>query len=191
VSAINHVLAVIGLHLKGELSGTNVNLEWTTLSEVNTAYFSIERSNDGVHYFKIGEMPASGNTSSIRHYSFVDPNATAENNYYRIRLVDQDSKYNLSNTILIKLSGTSTGIVLLSNPAFSQIQILFKNKAADYAINVYTGLGDKIRTEATKITGGNQTHLIDINGWTPGVYFIKLMNRETREVTTLPVVVLK
>jgi hypothetical protein len=191
VSAINHVLAAVRLNLKGELSGANVKLEWTTLSEINTMHFNIEKSNDGVHYIKIGELSASGNTTNVHHYSFVDSNVNVENNYYRVSLIDKDGKSTLSNIILIKLDHVSKGIILLSNPAFNNIRILFKNKVGNYTADVYTSLGNKVKTETIKVVGVSETYSIQTQNWTSGVYYIKLMNHVTKEVTTVPVIVLQ
>ncbi len=57
VSSINHVLPVIGLHLTGNLSGQNVNLKWSTVTEINTVSFSIEQSTDGITLTSIGHQP--------------------------------------------------------------------------------------------------------------------------------------
>jgi hypothetical protein len=56
VTAMNHILPVIGLNLTGMLVGQNAELKWITVTEANTSYFNIERSIDGVNFKSIGSV---------------------------------------------------------------------------------------------------------------------------------------
>jgi hypothetical protein len=190
VSAINHVLPIIGLNLNGNLTGKNVRLKWTTLTEINTAGFNIERSSNGINYNVLGNIPAYGNSSTIRSYSFMDSTANPSLNYYRIRAFDKDGKSILSNTVLIKINQLPKGIILLSNPAINTIKILFKNQPGDYTIDVYNNLGSKIKTGTATIISGEETYSSGVKGLVPGSYYIKIMNHQTREVTTLKVIII-
>lgn len=190
VSALNHILPVMGLNLKAYLTGSMVSLKWTTLTEVNTAYFIVERSSNGINYSAIGRVAAFGNSSIIRHYSFIDSTPNPSLNYYRIRAIDKDGKSMLSNTAAVKLNQQAKAIILLSNPAVNSINILFKNQPGDYTIDLYDNIGEKVKTETTNILAGEEIYSTHVKGWARGVYYIKLMNRQTKTVTTLKVVIM-
>ena len=190
VSAINHLLPVIGLNLKGYLTGSAISLKWTTLTETNTAHFIVERSSNGINYTAIEKVAAFGNSSIIRYYGFIDSTPNPSLNYYRIRAIDKDGKSMLSNTVFIKLVQQEKGIILLTNPAVSNINILFKNQPGDYTIDLYDNIGHRIKTEITNIIAGEDIYSTNARGLARGIYYIKLMNHQTKSVTTLKVIIM-
>ncbi len=54
-----------------EKTGRSALLKWSTLQEINTDKFIIERSKDGIHFNQIGTLNASGNTSGVTFYNTV------------------------------------------------------------------------------------------------------------------------
>ena len=96
----------------------------------------------------------------------------------------------MSNIALVKMNTFSKGIILLSNPAINTIRILFKNQPGNYTIDLYDNIGDKLKSETANIVRGEEIYTTGVKGLTQGIYYIKLMNRETREVTTLKVIIM-
>ncbi|MBS4044550.1 MAG: hypothetical protein KGZ59_12125 [Chitinophagaceae bacterium] len=83
----------------------NILLKWQTLTEVNSNYFDIERSDDGQFFFSIGRVDAIGNSSRETAYSFLDTKLSYNNGsqiFYRLKLVDKDGSAKYSNHISIK-----------------------------------------------------------------------------------------
>jgi hypothetical protein len=91
---------------------------------------------------------------------------------------------------VIKTGEVNRGIIVLTNPAHNNISLLFKNAAGDYTIDLYNGAGSKIKTEHASIVGGSYIHTSTSAGIAAGMYYIKLYNHQTKEITTLNVVVL-
>src|SRR6516225_4697540 len=50
-----------------------VGLSWTTSLEVNSDYFSVQRSTDGSNWQQLGTVKAKGFSSVSSNYSFTDP----------------------------------------------------------------------------------------------------------------------
>ncbi|MBK8557027.1 MAG: T9SS type A sorting domain-containing protein [Lewinellaceae bacterium] len=65
-------------------------LNWSTASESNSNYFSIERSSNGTGFRPIGTVTAARNSIGFQQYSFFDERPAAGTNYYRLNMVDQD-----------------------------------------------------------------------------------------------------
>ncbi|MDQ6762258.1 MAG: hypothetical protein M3015_06490 [Bacteroidota bacterium] len=81
---------------------TNV-LNWVTTQEVNTSYFEIQRSLDGINFSMLGNVPAAGNTSARMNYSFADYGSnTIQDYYYRLKVVSLDGSYQYSTVALYK-----------------------------------------------------------------------------------------
>ncbi len=180
-------MPVIGLHLTGNLSGQNVNLKWSTVTEINTFSFSIERSTDGITFTSIEHQPAYGNSNVPRYYNFNDSGISAPNNYYRIGAIDKDGKSTLSNTILIKLNEMPAAIGVLTNPAFDNINIFFKNVPGDYTIDLFSTTGTKVKTEKTSAAAGTYTFKMMAKGLASGVYYLKIYNHQTKKITTISI----
>ncbi len=110
---------------KGTLRDKTVLLQWSTSTEVNSKQFELERSFDGVSYRKIATIAAAGNSNTPKQYSYIDREPLTEKNYYRLRSVDIDGKYKLSNIVLIKPPGMQQDMLVLGNPFKNNIQVRF------------------------------------------------------------------
>lgn len=79
-------------------------ISWTTEQESNSDYFAVRRSYDGSIFTEIGRVPAAGNSSLARNYSFID--ATVKSNakyvYYELVITDKDGSRQLSPIKLFK-----------------------------------------------------------------------------------------
>ena len=65
---------------------------WSTASESNSSRFEIERSADGINYFKILEVVGSGTTQSVSRYTIYDESPLSGNNFYKLVQYDIDGK---------------------------------------------------------------------------------------------------
>ena len=86
--------------------GDRVRLQWSTASEVNNAYFTIERSADATGFDPLIEVPAEGSSSSIRNYSAYDDHPLRGFNYYRLKQTDLDGTFTYSHVAAIHFSGS-------------------------------------------------------------------------------------
>lgn len=77
-----------------KFEGTNNNssilLSFSTLSEQNFDYFSVERSAYAKNYFEIGRVKGAGWSHERKDYEFIDENPLPGLNYYRLKSVDYD-----------------------------------------------------------------------------------------------------
>ena len=90
---------VIGYEQAGVLSFTasattnSINLNWTTVTEVNTLNFYITRSttSDGTYEKISGDIAVTGSPSSGSSYSFSDSTAaTGQTYYYKLVVINSD-----------------------------------------------------------------------------------------------------
>lgn len=96
------VLPVTRIELFPVQCNNDICLEWTTLQERNTNHFEIERSSDASRFGYVGQVKATGNSSSVRRYSFTDKNPFTGNNYYRLKQVDINGRTTYSETMFVK-----------------------------------------------------------------------------------------
>lgn len=83
-------------------NGNTSKLVWNTASELNSKLFIIERSEDASTYKEVGVVNAKGNSSVTSSYTFNDLSPVlATNNYYRLKAVDKDGKFEYSNIQIV------------------------------------------------------------------------------------------
>ena len=75
-------------------------IEWTTQSEYNSDYFSLERSFDGENWEEITIISSAGNSTSEINYSYQDYKLNYLS-YYRLKQVDIDGQYEMFGPISI------------------------------------------------------------------------------------------
>tara|TARA_B100000508_G_scaffold11104_1_gene7851 strand:+ start:25236 stop:27143 length:1908 start_codon:yes stop_codon:yes gene_type:complete len=80
------------LGFNGECEANSNLLTWSTASEENNDYFSLERSYNGYDFRQVGIIPGNGNTQNLTKYSFKDKDVPRGIVYYRLSQFDYDGK---------------------------------------------------------------------------------------------------
>lgn len=100
----------------GKNVGSNNNtLVWSTATEKNNDYFSIERSNNGVDFVNVGTKNGAGNSNQEISYFLIDSDYRNEINYYRLKQVDFDGKFIYSDIISIDNRISNKTIIKIIN----------------------------------------------------------------------------
>lgn len=134
------------LSFQGRSTQSRIVLDWSTASEENFDYFSIERSQDARSFEAIGTVSGVGNSETIINYSFDDTNPLAGRSYYRLKAVDLDGTFEYSQIILVDFSGFANAFAMYPNPNNGQhltIQ-LGHNGEIDGVVSVFKMDGQKI-----------------------------------------------
>lgn len=114
---------------KGDLLDNTVSLSWVTTEEYGSAKFGVERSSDMKEFVSIGEILAAGNSKSNQNYQFLDLAPVSGNNYYRLKQLDLDGRFEYSRTISVANSEKTVAFELLGNPVqHGEIRFLLKNQ---------------------------------------------------------------
>ncbi len=91
-SECNSVLPIMLGSFNGEYDNGVVELNWTTLSEVNNDFFTLERSSNGIYFETIGIQQGSGTTLSVHEYSMSDLQPNHPVTYYKLTQTDYDGE---------------------------------------------------------------------------------------------------
>lgn len=168
-------LPVTLIDFKGTLQKNNtVLLEWNTASEINSRYFDVERSSDGITFSKIGSVNAAENSSVAHYYSFTDPVAL-EHNYYRLKEVDIDSKYEYSKIILVNKNDAGNFRVI-NNPFINVINIDFgKTQTGKADIRLLDVTGKEIYHVVNDASGQSRLQ-VNVSGKniSAGIYLLQV-----------------
>lgn len=88
IDQTTHLLPLVLIAFEATCDLSNTEINWTTAQEMNTDYFILELSEDGIHYNYLTTIPATGNSTSQNNYSYVLETGSAS--YYRLILVNRD-----------------------------------------------------------------------------------------------------
>ena len=100
-SSSTNVLPIELVSFTGEKKDNRNILNWTTASEINNAYFTVEKSYNGIDFEWVGTQEGSSPSTQIINYSLSDYNILETLNYYRLKQTDFDGKFEYSKTISI------------------------------------------------------------------------------------------
>ena len=152
--------------------GRQVDLAWRTSDEVNVNHFTIQHSTDGNTFTPIGQV----NAGSASGYTFIDVNAVAGNNYYRIESVDDDGYTQYSTIALVSVPGSALQVTLLNNrPGQGNPVLQFSAaRAATLNIRLLTSDGTIISWLQTSVAMGQAQQAISTAGLARGVYIVEI-----------------
>ncbi|MBS1512155.1 MAG: hypothetical protein JST86_15005 [Bacteroidetes bacterium] len=163
-----NILPLKLLSFLGNISTGKSFLTWVTAQEYNTAYFTVEHSIDGVHFSSIGQVSSNGTSSTNLTYNFTDNHPVTGLNYYRLKQVDLDGQYTLSDIIVLRNTESKQMMVY---PTLTNGIITIDNAGTD-PILLYNANGASI---ARLLPGVN-----NIQSIADGIYFIKSGNNTVR-----------
>lgn len=152
-----------------------VALNWTTASETNNEYFSVQRSHDGLNFYEIGKLEAAGNSTTATDYNFTDDNPLPGINYYRLHQVDFDGKS--SNSPVKSLDfGSNATLSLFPSVTSGEINVLMNDtrvQLVNARVEVYDMVGQLLKSVPYR-----ENLKLDVNDLTEGTYFVRLTDNQ-------------
>jgi hypothetical protein len=166
-------------------------LTWATASELDNDHFEIERSTDAQSWHKIGEVKGHGTTSTQENYSYIDMKPTSGINYYRLRQVDVDGKFEYTNITEVQFDNASSASIIMAvypNPLAQSaaINIALSNSSDNINnISVTNTVGQVVLNQT--VSDMQSTSLSGLN-LPEGVYFITAHTTNNKTLTARLVV---
>jgi len=147
----------------------STDLAWATETEISNHYFFIERSTDGINWQTIDTTAGSGNTSSTKYYTTIDPHPPVGTNYYKLIQEDFDGHKQTCNVIPVFVPSPKV-TTLYPNPVSGTLNIDGDNLQS---ILIYNMLGQTI-------WAGNATDSkisVDVSSFPNGLYIVQTTDK--------------
>ena len=161
----------------------SAKISWSTEQENNSSHFIVERSVDGRTWNAIATVAAAGYSSHRIDYSTYDNAPMRGINYYRLKQVDKDAKFDYSSVEKALFNSTYTAQVV-PNPAKDFINLYIAKSGNQQAnIQVLNAAGKLVY----KTTSTQSQLKINTAGFSKGLYFVKVI--DANNVTTIKVFV--
>jgi len=166
-----------------------VELKWTTASEINNDYFQVEKSTDGIRFEASASIKGAGNSSGILNYTFIDkyfPGSYVV--YYRLKQVDYNGDSDFSKTIAVDLN----------DPGFESLKTYIDYNSQSIKILLPGNLMTKLTYKLTDMLGktieqGSKSIdyttssfvSIDAKNLSRGIYYFSVFNGKKNFVSKL------
>jgi zinc metalloprotease ZmpB len=153
-------------------TGDAAILTWTTASEDQNEYFTLERSADGIRFEPIAQIKGAGESRIERQYSYTDRQPINGINYYRLQQSDFDGRTSYSQVVSVRFDAKSP-LALYPNPVSQDLTVAHSLEAGEVSIFDANGLlVRKVFFDDNEAKSGTR---INIETLPTGTYWIQVI----------------
>lgn len=167
-------LPITLLSFQAKPVGKQVQLSWTTASELNNKLFEVQHATDGLKFATIGTLNGMGTTSTTHSYEMLHTNPVNGNNFYRLAQVDYDNTKTYSKVEVVQFDAGKY-IIVTPNPLHDIMHIQFVNTDNNpVVVELLNTSGQVIhRLQAPARIGQNELPL-NVQHLSKGSYIVRL-----------------
>ena len=181
-------LPITLLDFTAEVQQQGVLIRWTTESEIDNDYFTIERSADGQQHEVIGKVAGAGTSYSVQSYSLEDGNSLPGTSYYRLRQTDYDGQSEAFDWIAVSVApepaveqATLSIDRVFPNPFSTSCTLTYTlSRPGPVEVQVVDMQGTLLLSQTTPgYIGKNQYTLENVTNLRPGTYLLRITQNNT------------
>lgn len=161
-----------------------VELNWKSSSEINAKEFILQKNN-GNGWTDVKSIPAR-NVANGAAYSTTDINTSKGTTLYRMKMVDMDRSFDISDIRVVKGAGIVADYTVFPNPGRGNGKISITDISGPTEISIIDMSGRVIKTET--LENKNSVALDNIQN---GVYQIRIKPRSENVAVTRRLTVVK
>ncbi len=169
-----------------------VKLEWVTASEVNNAFYTIERSTDGQNFETVANIDGAGNSDNVLFYSFVDVSPLNGLSFYRLKQTDFNGEFDYSEIRSVRIENQFVASYqAYPNPIVKGGKLRIKyniDRDQTLSMSFLNTRGQVIHRENHKALVAKQTVEVSTEMLDKGLNLIRILD-ENGNVATLKVIV--
>jgi hypothetical protein len=152
--------------------GDIVNVTWSTATETNNDFFTVERSADGINFSALTKVDGAGNSNQILNYNVNDELPLSGTSYYRLKQTDFDGNFTYSQIVAVNFNVSANLLVIFPNPVSDDLIFVNNIDANDVLIvTIYDASGKEILAE----TNFAAKPYLNIASCSEGFYLVKLV----------------
>lgn len=164
------------LSFTGKSDGTKNKLMWTTASETNNDYFTLERSENGLTFEPFTQVDGAGNSSVHIDYSAYDPSPYNGITYYRLKQTDYNGRFMYSPVIEVENKMDQIAVSNVHpNPTNDDLNFDFYTpvKGAVH-IEVLDYTGRAVLNKTMEVDEGKISLVTQMSALSKGIYSLKV-----------------
>lgn len=181
-----NALPVEFLYIRAKQEMSENRIDWATAMEENNSHFIIQRTHDGASWESLDEVGGAGFSSNVLKYTYLDQNPYSDVNYYRIKQVDYDGKFDFSQIVMVNslVEQANVNLKLYPNPAVDYVHVTWGEEEETGKI-VLLGLNGSVVAE--QFPDQHNAMTFDLTSVKDGVYFIQFVGSSSTKTERLVV----
>lgn len=155
----------------------DVALNWKTADAVNFDHFIIQKSNDGLSFRNMVNVPAKSG-SQVQTYTYTEQNVHSSKTWYRLAMVDKDGSVRYSSMVAVSILQAETIRVYPTIVENKQVFIESNKKINRAMVELVDMNGRIIQSEQRTLSAGRQSLSLNTPAQTTGTYLIRITGEE-------------
>jgi hypothetical protein len=163
-------------------SGKNIQnanvLNWTTATETNNSYFTLEHLSDGetvIAQWKVPSLAQNGNSSTAIDYSLTHKDVKPGVYYYRLSQTDINGATEVKGTIAITVKAGREIMTVVPNPTASIAEVTYNCNANETStLKMFDHAGNLLLTKLITCSKGENKFILDLSIHPDGIYLITI-----------------
>jgi len=167
----------------GQCQEGGVEISWTTYTETNNDYFTLERSKNGVDFEVVDVIAGAGNSNSPITYKVLDLESYGGTSYYRLKNTDTYGKEEYSQVIAVTCGTELTDFSFINAYEIDNTDLLVEFTASEnerYTVTLFDASGRIVYNHNSKAMDGMNKVRLPVGNLAHGIYIINLQNDTRR-----------
>lgn len=153
-------------------NGTN-EITWVTATEMNNAYFVVEKSYDGEQWRFVKQVEGAGYSDQVLHYTIVDEKTLIGTTYYRLKQVDYNGDFKYYDPISILREKGEKRLSAYPNPSKDVLYLKSTEIITPDHLLFSSLSGENINNHLKIIDVSDHSLTLDLSALPSGVYILQ------------------
>lgn len=153
-----------------------VQLTWTIEQEEPYTIYTLEESNDGIHFTSLDHLDGSGGPQQ-KTYTWTDYSPSAGTDYYRIHITENNNEsYSKTIPVNIKYTGITLS-KLYCNPGGDQLNFHITSASQQaVSVRIVNPAGAVVWQQSRPVNQGIQSCNINVSNLAGGLYYLQVLS---------------
>jgi PKD repeat protein len=177
---VTSTLPVELTNFQGTCNSGKIKFSWTTASETNNDYFTLERTTDGNNFELIAHMNGAGTSSQSHTYEVIDSSLFSETAYYRLSQTNYNGSAVVAGMISVESCAADFSDEIQSvyeNNGIETVKLI-TSEDGNGILSVYDANGKLVLSEEKSVAKGLNEEKI-INQMAAGIYVVTFSSSST------------
>lgn len=171
------VLEAKFLDFSGKIANDKATLKWVSQNETNLKEYEIEKSLDGINFYKSGTI-ASINDQNGANYIYNDPGTVSSVVYYRLKLISHNVNDQKYSKAIVLYNRDASFKISTTNPFKDNLKVdIFIPEDGMVVLNLLDVFGRVVSKKSIQIFKGNSQAVLDnVSKLPTGMYVLRAIH---------------
>ena len=166
------------MYMLCNFANNKVLLNWKAIEQNNLAVYVVERKSQDHTFSEIGRI----NPSNIQKYYFTDQRPEYGNNFYRLKLINNDNSVTYSNIIVLGKTQALIDLRVFPNPVTDHFTIDFNNlNGHAYKITLMNLNNQVVSEEVFNSSINRKLEMKRSKALSNGIYILRIIDSNTNQ----------